>query len=1001
MGQESSHLSIFDQFLADDFVNASDRLYGVAQRDVERLHSQDINQIPFALHSAVIQNTWSKDNLIEQLQLANSPKQDREVKMALSKIYFDDQQYKMALETLQTINVDLVEDDQQGKVNFLLGYLYLINKDFNTAHPYLDKTVSIGGDLKTTAIYYRGINSYFLGDLQEAASDFKKVNNAPAYAKYIPYYLTQIYFSEGDYNKVIEYGKDYLGADDLENRFEIEKLLAQSYYKIGDYRNSLFHFKRYEQNTAKLTKEEFYQIAYTYYELGEYENAIDPFLQISKEKGDLGNLANYYLSQSYLKAGDKNSALATFKNVMTLSSDPLMKSAATYNYAKLSYELGNDRVAINTLLSINEEDPNYVQAQTTLSEILIRSNDYEYAISTIDQIKFKSNSLNNTYQKLNFKAGVKALQDRDYHKATKFLHTSRATGSDVNLKLNALYWMAYLENKNGQSQKSQSLLTEYFKLNPSENLDSYFQARYLQAYHYFNGNQLPESLYNFEKAERQYIPHKHDEAVLRDIQTRIADCYFQENKYDLSIPYYEKASASPLANQAYASYQIGTIKSLKGKHYESIIEFEELAERFPDSELSDDAYYQAGLQYQGLRKPVEALNAFKQIIEPPKTNSDLLIPSFLNAALICYNKGDYKCAVNYYSQVFAYHGNGSQKNEALTAMKEIYIEDLNDPQGYFDFVDNKAGVTIDEFEKDSLSYIVGKTKFRDGKYREAINGYDQYLQNFRQGYFSDQARYYRAESYSILNEYSSALTDYEYFVDKYDNRFYQESVKKAALIAYNHEENYSKAALYFTRAIQTDISEKEKEEFYLANVISMYKTESHSDLVITANHFLSLPNTKDLDKARVSYYKGKSNLKLNQMDEAITAFNKVIALSENNQAAEASFHIAEIFHGKGDYNKALSQAMETTKRAANYPYWVAKSLLLASDVYIRKDDLLNARAAATAVQENYSENPDIVEEVNLLLKRIEILDKENSRVKETQDQNILELDGAVGTVINK
>lgn len=60
----------------------------------------------------------------------------------------------------------------------------------------------------------------------------------------------------------------------------------------------------------------------------------------------------------------------------------------------------------------------------------------------------------------------------------------------------------------------------------------------------------------------------------------------------------------------------------------------------------------------------------------------------------------------------------------------------------------------------------------------------------------------------------------------------------------------------------------------------------------------------------------------------------------------------------------------------DYPYWVAKSLILTADILTDKKDYLNAKAALEAVIDNFHDDKDISAEANAKLEAVK--KKENS-----------------------
>ena len=61
------------------------------------------------------------------------------------------------------------------------------------------------------------------------------------------------------------------------------------------------------------------------------------------------------------------------------------------------------------------------------------------------------------------------------------------------------------------------------------------------------------------------------------------------------------------------------------------------------------------------------------------------------------------------------------------------------------------------------------------------------------------SHYHRGESYSVLRKYSEGLFDYEYVVNQGPSRYYMKALEKAAIIAYNHERDFSKAYDFYSR----------------------------------------------------------------------------------------------------------------------------------------------------------------------------------------------------------
>ncbi len=82
--------------------------------------------------------------------------------------------------------------------------------------------------------------------------------------------------------------------------------------------------------------------------------------------------------------------------------------------------------------------------------------------------------------------------------------------------------------------------------------------------------------------------------------------------------------------------------------------------------------------------------------------------------------------------------------------------------------------------------------------KKQLMTFTTFLNKYPNGSNALLAHYHRGESYSVLKKYSEALIDYDYIVQKGQSKYYAKALRKAALIAYNHEQDFNKAFSYYT-----------------------------------------------------------------------------------------------------------------------------------------------------------------------------------------------------------
>ena len=147
------------------------------------------------------------------------------------------------------------------------------------------------------------------------------------------------------------------------------------------------------------------------------------------------------------------------------------------------------------------------------------------------------------------------------------------------------------------------------------------------------------------------------------------------------------------------------------------------------------------------------------------------------------------------------------------------------------------------------------------------------------------------------------------------------------------------------------------------------------------------------DQATAKFYKGKILFDEGQYQNALNSLNAVTKLSDNEQTAESRFLISLIYYKLGELDVSEQLCLNSNKESANYPYWVAKSVLLLSDIFIAKEDLINARAALEALIANYTQAETITAEAQAKLKQVNTMSEKNNRLlKEPSNPNVLELE---------
>ncbi len=774
-----------------------------------------------------------------------------------------------------------------------------------------------------------------------------------------------------------------IATESTENIKEIRGILGQAYFIKKDYPNAINHLAYYIDHTQKVRAEDFYQLGFAYYQTRQYTKAIAPLKEIANVSSKMGQNANNYLANSYLQTANKNAARAAFKRTSEMTFIPDLSEEALFNFGKLSAEMGQDREALNSLKQLGPASIYFPEAQKILSHILTNTEDYSEAIRFIEALEMKSPPILKSYQRILYTYGMQHYLDGEVNQATQLFNKSNEHPLVNEVTALSYFRLADIEHDQANYQQSINHLNQYLSLYktgievPEDASEKY--AFYLQGYNYLKLNNYTLARQYFEDASSSMENNAAERGLLMDALLRTADCYFQVNLYQQAINYYNKSIALNTKGTDYALYQRGILQGLLAKPFEKIVTMDELIERFPNSPLTDFAIFQNGETLQSIGEAVEAERSYRKIVDQFK-KSTLRNKALLKLGLIAFNQGNVSTSISYYKELFNHNPNASESQQAIIALEEIYVETLSQPDEFFDFVEKQAGFKINSFEKDSISFRSAELQYENAEYEKAISAYSRYIKNYPSGFNQLMAHYRRAEAFQLQNQYDQALKDYEYVIKQGESQYYLKALERAASISYNHSEAYKKAFDYYSLLEEIELDPEKQYQFQVGALRSAVQIEDSDAIRYMADRVLKNPFLIREDKAWALFNLAKENYADDKIETSHAQFKQVVALSNNIQTAEARYFIANIAFNKRDMAQAEAECRQAITDSKPYPFWVAKSMMLLSDVFLKQGDILQAKAALNAILENFDSNQEIIDECEAKLKYVLAVEAEWNRV---------------------
>lgn len=849
--------------------------------------------------------------------------------------------------------------------------------------------------------YYSGLSSYYLKDYNAAYKSFQQLELSKKYGKIVPYYIASIKFINKDYKGVVEYAEPKL-KENINYQNEIAHLLGSSYYELKNYDKALFYLEQYTQNAAKVTPEDYYALGYVQAQKGQCEKAIKNLEQLSPLQTALGQNAMFLLGQCYEKTGNKADARTAFLQAARMSFDKTIQEEAWFQYAKLSYELGNTNDALVALKNFIQAYPmsTYTtEANELLADLFLMTRNYEEAMSIIDNLSVKSEKLKEAYQKMAYYRAVENYNDFKFDAAESFFDKSLKYPNAKSIEALCYYWKADMAHQKSELDKSVTLLNKFIPMATSVSTEHSDKvnagtANYLQGYNYYKKKDYKAADDYFAKAvtllkNDNNITNRQN--VYPDAMIRLADCYFMEKEYKSAKQYYDEVIKSNAIGADYALYQKSIIDGLGGNYNDKIAGMKALVVRFPNSAFADDAIIQTGNTYMAQDKDDLAIETFKSLlIKNPK--SDQIPDAYLKLGLIYYNRDNYDESLSWYQKVVQNYPSTPASNEAMLAIKEIYIA-KGDPSGYITYANKYPGSKVTVSEQDSLTYLSAEKQFFNGDMDKALQGFSSYLAQFPNGYFALQANFYRSECLFTKQDFTNALKGYEYVINQSQNRFTERSTARAANINYYDLKNYVRSYELYNKLQGIASLDENKRECVIGLMRTSFYLKKYQECLDNTAKVAVLPGLPEFYKAEMAYYKGMSLFAQKDNDKALKELEYVVKNASNEQAAESKYTMAKIYYLKGNKKQSEKECNDYLDKFPSYEYYLGKTFILLSDIYKDDKKILQAKATLQSLLDNYSQDDDVKAEAQQKLDAILATEMDNSRLKLQDNGTQMQFEG--------
>lgn len=867
---------------------------------------------------------------------------------------FNSRSYKTAAELYSQVDAFELPGSELPEFYFKAGYARYATGNSDGAKNYFFEVKDGRNPYAPQASYYYGHILYTEGKYENALREFNKLLTDNDYKSLIPFYITQIYYRQGKYEELLQVAPPLLDQTSGQQKGDIARMIGDSYFRQEKYSQAYDYLLIHKQFAKGGTdRRQAYALAYAAYKAGKTEDAIGYFQIAANGKDSLANNAWYHLGDCYLKTGKKEFAQNAFYTAYQLSYDQTTREDALFNYAKLSYELASDpyNEAISALKKYLAEYPGSRRADEAnqyLVNLALNSRNYSEALSAIENIRNMDPKMKAAYQKILYLRGIEVFQAGKFSEASGYLERATEMDHDRSIRPQALYWMAEAHYRRGEYNSALAGYNKFLVSRGAIDLPEYSTVHYAIGYAYYKLNNTDQASVAFRKFASSY--RGPDKALLNDAYLRIGDCFFIARNYPEAIAYYDRVLNSNGADSDYALYQKSMAQGVQREFSGKIGTLNTLVSKFPRSPYVPGAYYEMALTSLIINKNEDALNYLQQIIlKFPKSN--MVSRAHLRRGLIYYNDNQNQAALGELKTVVSKYPGTPDAREALMTISNIYVE-MNRVSEYLAYVQTVPFAEVPVSQQDSLLFVAAETQYMKGDCKSSAPGFQEYVRKNPQGGFAIPSWFYIAECARRQGDADEALRAYEEVAARPGNKFIGRALLHSAALRFR-KNDYRAALRHYVRLEAVATDKNAITEALAGQMRCFYLTGDYDSTLYASARLLTSEKVTQEMLVDAHLHMGRAAFATQNLRLAEKEFTIVTRLTQNVQAAEAQYFLAQMAFERNDLGNAEKLTFSVINNYPSADYWRVKSFLLLADIYAANGNIFQARQTLQSIIDNY------------------------------------------------
>ena len=603
-----------------------------------------------------------------------SPYSD-EINLLQGVLEVEKDKYSQALKIFTEVNPKNLSRTSENMFHFYMGYTYLSLDKYNEALATLRPLKQKQNPYFLQATYYIGYCYYKQNLYPQALSEFLSLEELGGYQKIAPYYIVQIYYATGDYDKVFEKAQKLLtNYPDNSYNAELHRMIGEIYYQRGKFNEAAHYLKAYHeirtQNKKEILRNDLYLLGISCYKNQMYAEAVSYLKEVKQTPADsIAESTCLHLGHSYVILKDYEKAKLSYAAATNFKINDTLREEAMYNYVLVSSiqgsALGENITALHKFI---EEYPNskYMDnIYSLMADMYLNSKNYLKAVDALAKVENPTPKIQQTLQHLRYLLAIDAYNQGDRELTLQWCQEiiNYKTTPSV-YQADAYYLKAEAEYLEGEYDKVIRTLTNYTsQANYKQSLNKQ-NAQYLKAYAFFNKKKYESALSNFNEYIAS-IDNTHE--TYTDALNRKGDCCYFLRKFEEANKIYKQvAEIGGKSEQAeYALMQRGMVLGLMHQYPQKVEVLEQLVKLNAKSDLADDAIYEIARAELQLEHHDKAIVWYEKLLGKQYRKSHLCAKASLELGMTWRTLKSYPEAIKAFEQTIDKYPNTEEAYSAL------------------------------------------------------------------------------------------------------------------------------------------------------------------------------------------------------------------------------------------------------------------------------------------------------------------------------------------------